>query len=186
MSARLGIQVEDAARAQLALLDLGERDQVALRRRPRPSPAMIGASRPRSSTAWPRASRAASARLTLSAGRRLQRRPRPAAAERRKRRRRRRRLRARSRLDAHPASRNGPTPVRRSADDMAEAAEHAPHVAGERAHIGALAAFGARARRGRGRESSIRLEAVDLDRARPRARPPRRRGRDHRRARRRS
>ena len=61
--------------------------------------------------------------------------------------------------------RTGPTLVRRSADDMAEAAERAAHVAGERAHIGALAAFGLEHRVvGVGRLDQI--EAVDVDRAR--------------------
>ena len=68
---------------------------------------------------------------------------------------------------------------------MAETAERPADIAGERAHIGALAAFGLEhGVIGVGRLDQV--EPVDFDRPGLAARPSRRRGRDRRRARRRS
>jgi hypothetical protein len=159
MSARLGIQVEDAARAQLAFGGFSERDQVALREDCHRSlddwsiaPAQqhgLPARKTRGvGTAY------ADRREALHAGgNRLQQ-----TCERRG-------IGGLKPLEAHAillAERaDTGAPQRR---DMTEAAEDAAHVAGERSHIGPLAAFGA--------EQGVvgignvdQAQAVDLDRA---------------------
>ena len=171
-------------------LDLGERDQVALREDRHGDPSMIGASRPAQQHGLParepRGIGTADAERRHGPARRL----RPAAGGSR------RCLAAGRRFGGRPPAarleRDASLPPgtvrhrsRRNAATWPKQPSDAAHVAGERAHIGAFAAFGA----------EHRVVGVgDLDQARgdgcrpaaARAPPPRRRGRDRRRARRRS
>ena len=78
---------------------------------------------------------------------------------------------------------NGPTRLRRKAPTWPKAAQHAAEVASERAHIGALAAFGGKDGMIRHRASRRASSRWIVDRPAARARRSRPRARDRRRAR---